>query len=77
MSSMENIRGKDSDMDDDWDFGRSNIYENYDLDDDTRVIHVPFSQSKEKEDVDEKELMGNRKDSIEYGYEISFQLIGD
>ena len=66
MSSMENIRGKDSDMDDDWDF-----------DDDTRVIHVPFSQSKEKEDVDEKELMGNRKDSIEYGYEISFQLIGD
>ena len=36
------------------------------------MIHIPCSQSKEKEDPAEKDWMGNGKDSIEYGYEISF-----
>lgn len=68
---MSIAKGKESDYEDDWDFGTTDVLL-LSKDDSSRTIHVPFVHSKDKEDSFSS--VGVGKDSIDDGYDISFFL---
>lgn len=57
---------------DDWDFGTILLCVYNCVDEPSRTLHIPFSESKDKDDAYLGDSMGMGKDSIEYGYDISF-----